>query len=294
MNRNWVVQGVYAIITTKLLADSRGKLCRSDLPAIFAACADVDAADYPPHTYTLILDMMQKFELCYPFDSDNSYLVPDLLSKTTPDAIDFAVLTAESLAFRYEFEALPSSIFSRFLVRRHKLIVSRLLWHSGTVLQRDGQTAFIRSRADDDQPTIIIDITGPGDRRPLLEIIRSTFEELFPQKMNAQEMVPLPQQPQFALPYAALRKMVTRGIKEHFVADIDDFINPSELLGVVEWEGRQSRRQPSGEPSKQIDQRTVIINVGDHHTEVGDISDGTGIAIGRQASAAVHPPDADE
>lgn len=134
------------------------------------------------------------------------------------------------------------------MVRRHKLILPKLLWHSGVVLRRDGQTAFIRSRADDDQPSIIIDITGPGDRRPLLEIIRSTFEDLFPQKMSVEEMVPLPQRPDLALPYRDLRNMVEDGVELHYVSGIRAHINPGELLGVVEQEGRQSRRLPPLSP----------------------------------------------
>ena len=286
MNRNWVVQGVYAIITTKLLADSRGKLHRHDLPAIFAACANVDEADYPPAAHTLILDMMEKFELCYPFDRDN-YFVPDLFDKNTPDTINFHVLTADSLAFRYQFTALPSSIFSRFLVRRHKLADPERLWRDGAVLQRDGQTAFIRATPDAANPAILINITGPGDRRLLLEIIRSTFEELFPPKMAVAEMVPLPQNTDITLSYAALRKMAARNITEHFVAEIDDFINPAQLLGVVEWAGRQSRRQTDDAASSG--QNIYHINIGGR-TSVGDISNSSGVAVGDDASANANSP----
>ncbi|MCA9936942.1 MAG: hypothetical protein KC415_23565, partial [Anaerolineales bacterium] len=281
MNRNWVVQGVYAIITTQLLADSRGQLHRRDLPAIFAACPNVNQADYPPAAHALILDMMQKFELCYRFDSDDSYLVPDLFDKTTPAAINFQELTADALAFRYEFEALPTSIFSRFLVRRHRLIANpHLLWRDGAVLQRDGQTAFIRSRPDDTNPAILIDITGPGDRRPLLEIIRSTFEELFPAKMSVEEMVPLPQRPDLSLPYIDLRNMIEDGVERHYVSGIRSYINPAELLGVVEHAGRQSRREPVPAPSRQ-----VIINVNNSGDDisVGNITNSSGVAVGRKA-----------
>ncbi|MCA9995228.1 MAG: leucine-rich repeat domain-containing protein [Anaerolineales bacterium] len=250
MNRNWVVQGVYAIITSEQLANARGKLHLRDLPVIYDDCQEVVTKDYPLSTHALIISMMEKFELCYPFDSAGNFLVPDLLAKEAATSVDFAALTSRSLAFRYEYEALPPSILSRFIVRRHSSI--QTVWRTGVVLRRGEQIAFVRSRADGIPPTIAIDITGPGDRRPLLEIIRSTFEEIHAPTMTVREMVPLPDHPTVALPYNNLRKMIERGIERQYVAEVDDFIVPSDLLGVIEEPNRR-RTQPEEPPRSQLE-----------------------------------------
>ncbi len=239
LNRQWVVEGVYDIITSKQLAGKQGKLQLSDLQTI------LKPSDYPPSTHRLLIELMQKFELCYPFnEAQRAFLVPDLLPKQAPQSIDFSALTADALAFRITYKALPQSILSRFIVRQHKRIVPGQLWRTGVVLQRDGCTAFVRSDADGQPPTIHIDITGGPDRKTFLELIRDTFADIHPATMETTEVVPVPGHDDATVPYRNLLKLVNNdGTRtSYYVPEVDDNINPLQLLGYIESNAWRLRR----------------------------------------------------
>ncbi len=114
LNPQWVTNGVYRILNDEGLRRRNGLLDRSDLGRI------LDHHAYPRHRHQFVLDMMRKFELCFPFDDVRSdrFLVPDLLSKEAPDT---GVWT-NSLAFQYHYSVLPGSVISRFIVRMHPYI----------------------------------------------------------------------------------------------------------------------------------------------------------------------------
>ncbi|MGB1253826.1 MAG: COR domain-containing protein, partial [Candidatus Promineifilaceae bacterium] len=251
MNRQWVVEGVYAIITSKRLATRHGRLHQNDLPEIYAECDDVKTAAYPRGTHGLILSMMQKFELCYRFATVGNYLVPDLLDEDPPQGLDLMAQKMGALQFRYQYEALPLSILSRFMVREHSKIVKGQLWRKGVVLQRGEQRAIIE--ADLDASTINIAINGGGNRRVLLEAVRYGFENLHA-KRGVTELIPHPSRPKVTFKYNYLLKLAQQGITERYEPDIDGNINPVALLGRIEEPNR--RRLPT-----QQDARHHIVDI---------------------------------
>ncbi|MCP3965341.1 MAG: GTP-binding protein [Lentisphaerae bacterium] len=58
LNPNWVTNGVYDILNSRLLAKSKGILHVNQLHQI------LNRAEYPKHTHFFIIDMMRKFEPC--------------------------------------------------------------------------------------------------------------------------------------------------------------------------------------------------------------------------------------
>ena len=73
---------------------------------------------------------MKKFELCYAIN-DNEYLLPDLFPTQEPD---FAFDDKNTLQFILEYDFLPKSIFTRFIVRMHRDILDKTSWRNGILL----------------------------------------------------------------------------------------------------------------------------------------------------------------
>jgi internalin A len=197
LNPLWITKGVYGIITNpKILTEDNGMLEREKLKGI------LDQAKYPESSHELILNMMCRLELCFPTDSGKRYLIPDLLRKDEIDTGDWS----DALKFRYDYKILPQSIISRFIVRASKSISKKTYWRYGVKLVREGNYALVK--ADREEGKIYISINGTAStRRSFLSIIRSIFEDIhkdFSDDFEVVEMVPLPDNPDEAIPYQHL------------------------------------------------------------------------------------------
>jgi len=79
LNPEWVTNSVYRILNSHELFHNKGVLETKQLDKI------LDRKAYPRSRHMFIVDMMRKFELCYPFEGEGSkYLVPDLLPREEP------------------------------------------------------------------------------------------------------------------------------------------------------------------------------------------------------------------
>lgn len=112
LNPHWVTEGIYTILNSRLVAEHHGEVTAPDLSRI------LDAKRYPAERHVFLLDLMRRFELCFPYaDEPDKYLVADLLPKQQPpEATDFPV--KDSLQFEYRYPVLPEGLLPRFIVRR--------------------------------------------------------------------------------------------------------------------------------------------------------------------------------
>jgi len=124
INPQWITEAVYGIITAPMLAN-QGKLHRNDLKTLLAP------EHYPERKHDYILALMKKFELCYALN-DSEYLLPDLFPLEEPE---FEFNDADALHFIVEYDFLPKSIFTRFIIKLHQHIVKNTYWRSGVLLQ---------------------------------------------------------------------------------------------------------------------------------------------------------------
>ncbi len=129
LNPVWVTDGIYRILNSPLVFQSKGVLRREVLGEI------LDAAEYPPDRHDFLIGMMRRFELCFAFEGrDDEYLIPDLLSKETP------LLTWDeetALNWEFHYDVLPSSVISRFMVRTSLYLpkVGTAMWRTGVVIE---------------------------------------------------------------------------------------------------------------------------------------------------------------
>lgn len=219
LNPHWVTEGIYTILNSRLVAEHHGEVTASDLSRI------LDAKRYPAERHVFLLDLMRRFELCFPYaDEPDKYLVADLLPKQQPpEATDFPV--EDSLQFEYRYPVLPEGLLPRFIVRSHVHSTGQPRWRSGALLRWEQSTALVQ--ADSASRIVRIFVTGPvNSRRRLLAVIRSDFEHIHSSyrfKVNA--FVPSVDLPGLAVEYDKLLAAEKVGISSFPEYNDGTFIN---------------------------------------------------------------------
>lgn len=202
----------------------------------------LDRAKYPASKHLLIVDIMRKFELCFDLADyqDRRFLIPDLLPKEELDTGDWS----HTLAFQFRYNVLPSSIITRFIVRKNDIVSQKTYWRSGVVLANEGNRALVK--ADREEKIIYIYIDGPTDSRcNLLSVIRSTFKSIHTTipGLQVEEIVSIPNHPVATIEYSLLVDLNRQGIIKHYVKGKNGLIeiDVRKLLDGVE---SPMQRQP--------------------------------------------------
>jgi internalin A len=173
LNPHWLTKGVYRIITAPALSQSKGELWLGHLGQI------LPQDGYPPHMHTFLIELMRKFELCFPYEDDelsHRYLIPELLGKKQPQ-ISETFSPALCLNFRYDYRILPEGLLPRFITRTHVMSNPIERWRTGVVLRWEGVSALVR--VDKQERQIVIRVLGDsGTRRRLLAVIRENFDHI--------------------------------------------------------------------------------------------------------------------
>ncbi|MGO9923221.1 MAG: COR domain-containing protein [Isosphaeraceae bacterium] len=199
LNPHWVTGGIYRILNADILAKREGELRFSDL------CNILPEEDYPRTMRTFLVDLMRRFELCFPFPDDSSrYLVPELLNKQQPEEADH-YSPSTCLGFEYHYPILPEGLLPRFIVRSHFLSEGQARWRAGAILQFEGCRALVKADVQDKRVQVLVD--GPaGNRRRLLAVIRSDFDRIHASipELKPREMVPIPEHPNHLIEYRKL------------------------------------------------------------------------------------------
>ena len=247
LNPEWVTGGVYRILNDNLLSTKhKGMLNWQDLTRILTPKNKGDRNCYQENRdRQFILDMMQKFELCFPLDSNSQkpiYLIPELLNEEEPDTGTWE----NTLNLEYHYKILFSSVISRFIVKMHHCISKRTYWRTGVILAfPESNRAYIK--ADLADAKIFIRIDGkPNTRRSALAAIRNTFESIHHSisALEVDERVPLPDNPKVSISYKHLLKLETKGETNYFPEGSDRDYNIRELLdGISSIEERRSRHE---------------------------------------------------
>ena len=250
LNPHWVTEGLYTVLNAKRLEENKGQLSVGDLGRLLSP------KDYPREMHGFLLELMRKFELCFPFPDDPViYLVPELLSKDQPRETDrFA--PEECLNFEYRYPVLPEGLLPRFIVRTHALSEGLPRWRTGVILEFDGNRALVKADLHDTR-RITINVAGPKDRRRnLLAIIRSEFEHIHSKlnKLGQEEFVPVPGHPVVAIPWKKLRVLEEKRIPTLTEVIGDDVIelDVQELLTGVDVVGPRRKERSAGRESAAV------------------------------------------
>jgi internalin A len=252
LNPNWVTTGVYKIIMDRDLIEAKGVLNTSELSRI------LPPDRYPIDKHRFIIEMMRKFELCFAFDDDqDTLLIPDLFAKDAPPEIEFR---QEGLLFNYQYDLLPSSIISRFIVRMKAYLQEGLYWRSGVKLVFLENQALVR--ADLDQKKIYITVTGKEQGRGyFLQTIRAELQEINKSIPNLKitELIPLPEHEEEEVEYKRLLNLQEMGIDFYVPMSEPVKIPLSKLLeGINEPLSKESNKSTQPDYLRHEDLKPII------------------------------------
>ncbi len=196
----WVTEAVYKIINSEILAKSSGVLKLNLLGKILEQ-KDEDDYYYPPDKHRYIIELMNKFELCYKLDGER-VLIPDLLEV---EESRFYFDYRNSLKFIIEYDFLPKSVMPRFIVRMHKDIKNKLQWRTGVVLEDKVLHSKAVVKSDEREGKIYIYVNGE-QKRDYFSAIRKTLRDINNsfEKLDTTELVPLPDKSDITVEYEEL------------------------------------------------------------------------------------------
>jgi len=224
LNPEWVTNAVYKLLNNLELFKNHGVFAVTDLARM------LDSSAYPSiKEHKFIIDMMQKFELCFPISDSQNYLIPELLQNEEPD---LNWQKEDSLRFEYHYDVLPHSVFSRFIVRLHEYISQSTYWRTGVVLTHENNKALIK--ADIEDKKIFIWVNGnQATRRVLLGIIRKEFKHIHStiKGLDAKEKVPYKN---VTIDYEHLLKLERMGETTIIPEGLEERVNVKELLNGVD------------------------------------------------------------
>jgi small GTP-binding protein len=169
LNPGWVTDAVYRVLTSPQLIGQDGEFTRGDLASILP--------EEPAQVLPVIVGLMEKFELCFPYDdTKDRYLVPELLEHQQPFLTE-TFLPEECLCIRYDYSFLPPGLLPRFITRTHNMSFSFERWRTGVVLRSPGASALVR--VDSDDRHVMVNSKGESkERLQLLTQIRKTFDQI--------------------------------------------------------------------------------------------------------------------
>jgi internalin A len=244
LNPKWVTTGIYKLLNDESIRRRRGLLRVTDLARV------LPETDYPVSMHGFLLDLMKKFELCFPLDDEGrEHLIPELLGKKQPPLGEEFDME-KCLCFEYRYDSLlPEGLLPRFIVRAYTRIERDLRWRSGVVLGWKKARALIK--ADEADRQVLIRVHGTLDaRRELLSLIRQHFDAIHRnfRKLDPVEMIRLPQDPTVVLNYAKVEAFATHrhGPLSEYWAGAVWTLDAAELLAHFELPGAESDPRKRG------------------------------------------------
>lgn len=233
----WASRAAYKIINSKSISENHGVFEINDMFKIMIKSDELDF-EYKSNTFPFILELMNKFELCYQLNN-SEYLVPELLDVQQPD---IPIFTGPVLKFTFKYEdILPRSIITRFIVRMHEDIYEDLRWRTGVILHIPIFDSYAIIIADLKERTVNVTVYGK-DRIQHFAIIRKTINDLNNdfEKLLVSEWIPLPDE-NGKVEYKELLGYEEAGKNEYFVGKIKKNFNVKELLNGVIPENIRTR-----------------------------------------------------
>ncbi len=167
LNPDWLTRAVYAVIDDNEIIENKGNFSNDDLDRVWQK-------NYPGDKYSLLLNMMEMFELCFSIDQGRKHILPLLLSPEMP-AINWK--SQDSLSFEYEYSFMPTGIMTKFIVRNNDNIIGEsIFWKHGVFLVADELEALVKE--DQVKKRISIQIRGKGDKKAYLSWLRKEIETI--------------------------------------------------------------------------------------------------------------------
>jgi internalin A len=267
LNPEWVTDGIYRVITDgELRAQGHGQLDIGALKHILP----VDR--WPPQRHSYLIDLMVKFELCFPLEGvQHVVLVPELLADVEPRLPDWDPRVC--VVFLYKYSVLPHGILPRFITRTHARSNGQPRWRKGVVLAQPANNVAALIRADYEANVISVYVRGtnPSDKRGLLAVVRDHFDIVHERVkgLDVQELLAVPGHPDVTVSYRDMLLDEKAGRRRYRVT-IDGIRRDLSVSDILDGVDERSRRAQKNSTKSA---RTVTTNIsiyGDS-AQVGEI-----------------------
>lgn len=173
INPKWATKAVYSLIDAIPIQKNYGVFKYSDVENILDLCT------YPVETHIQLLELMEKFEICFKaVGSVNQYIIPELLKNEIPNnqIVTSIHKNPEAFTFRFKFDFMPAGIISRLICKLFYLLNSKNYWKNGVVFNYESSDGLIVS--DTLSKTISVHIVGES-KRDLYGLIKNELVEIF-------------------------------------------------------------------------------------------------------------------
>ena len=169
INPQWATKAVYQLIDTIQVQRNNGIFDINELENYW------DLKFYPVEKHVEIIQLMERFEICFKLvGAKNTYVIPELLKTEIPDKklVD-EIQSSESLKFQIRYEFMPSGLITKLICRLYYLIYKSNYWKNGVVFMDDmAKGIVIKSNK-----VITISIWGQH-KGNLLAIIRNELKSI--------------------------------------------------------------------------------------------------------------------
>ncbi len=248
LNPQWVVEAVYSVLDSDHAKKNKGRFTKRWMFEQWQSRGH----DFSECNKLLSLMLKNNFELCYGLEGgvEEEYIAPQLLPSTRPA---YKWNSAGNLLFRLQYPFMPKGIITRLIVRLHEWIEREadegLVWERGVVLRKHGVRAQVTEEITKQEGlkviNIVLDGSPIGQKDLLMEIraeLRAIHDKSF-RGINVKEMVPIPEQPEFAVSYKHLLDLESQGEEFYFPEDLGRRVSVQELLNGVESPQKRRREE---------------------------------------------------
>jgi len=184
----WITKSLYEVLREdNYIQNQKGRFTKTHIFEIW------EKKGYKKTQREQLLALLQKdrFEVCYPLQGTDEYLVPILL----PDkAIENKEVQGEPYTVRFHFPFMPFGFFSRLIVRLHQKAWSDYVWHTGFWLKDGDTSAFLASRHIYETGQKVIEVSIYGDRNKRVDLLQAIRHEIKHLKANLYKNVTIDEQ----------------------------------------------------------------------------------------------------
>ncbi len=209
LNPRWVTESVYRLIRAveeRQFQTERfdGKLTLEEArKALPEEKVQLDAEGRPIDMVRYVIGLMERFEICYALEgSDDTWLIPQQLSRQAPKALGQEWFTQPATRLRYQYDLLQKGLLPRFIVRVHPLVYENIVWRDGVIVEmqdiESSGTARALVMAEATRQRIEVSVIGSAAARlRLTKLIRAHFRDIHAKYgvADAQEYMELESQP---------------------------------------------------------------------------------------------------
>lgn len=179
INPKWATKAVYSLIDSIFIQKKNGLFTYSDLENY------LDLKNYPFETHHQLLQLMEKFNICFKvIGAQDLYIIPELLKDEIPNKEEFQeIINGDGLKFKVTFNFMPKGLISKLICEFYNLLSSNNFWKNGVVLNYDLSKALILCKPF--EKSLEITIIG-NPKRDLFALIKNELSKFY-SELNLKE-----------------------------------------------------------------------------------------------------------